>query len=356
MKSILDIALHAKELFMKLLYPDGVYCPECGSFEHYDLSDGRYKCKHCHRVYSIKSNTIFEGSKLPIEFWLLGLYFMVSERGMSSVSLANHLGITQKSAYYMLQRLRFAFDQNDTKLNDVIAMDEIYIGGNWSKMKLSKKQALMKKFSLPEPKNTREKIAVGNYVNSHTKKPVYGLTDGHSIVLQAVSNPVTPEEIKSTFMKHLGLSTVAVSDSSGLYNDWEKQTGCYNPQVNHSQNIYITEDGYSSNSIEGLFNHTRREVEAPYVHFRRGYLQLYLNEYAFRYNTKELSLEDRLKTALTKCHKKLDKDFLRQLRETESKLLREDEFFDPVEFFKQYGTIIKSYKVGGIVFRIEDYR
>lgn len=355
MKSIMDITLRATEIFEQLIWPEGPVCPVCGSHEHYNLKDGRFKCKHCRKSYSIKTNTIFEGSKLPIEFWLVGLYFIIQDRGCSAITLAKHLGITHKSAYYMMQRLRFAFDQRDIKLSDEVAMDEIYIGGNWSKMKLSKKQALMKKFSLPEPKNTREKIAVGNYVNSHTKKPVYGLTDGKFIVLQAISNPVTPDEIKSTFKEHIiSTNTVAVSDSSTLYNNFEKETGCYNPQVNHSKNIYSV-DGYSSNKIEGLFNHTRREIETPFVHMRRGYLQLYLNEYAFRYNTRHLSLEDKLKAAITKCKKKLDKDYLRQLRDTEDTLLRTNEFFDPEQFFSLYGTIIRSYTVGGITFKAEDY-
>lgn len=98
------------EFFAKLRWPNGPFCPECGGVEHSYLSTRKlWKCKECKKQYSVKVGTIFESSALGLDKWLPAIWLTAnSKNGISSHELGRALGVTQKSAWFMLQRIRLA--------------------------------------------------------------------------------------------------------------------------------------------------------------------------------------------------------------------------------------------------------
>jgi transposase-like protein len=123
------------EYFVKVRWPDGVRCPHCGSDKVSFLANQhRWQChtKHPKRQFSAKVGTIFEESPLPLEKWLVAVWLEINAKNsISSCELARALGITQKSAWFMLHRVRFALHVGsfDSKLNGAVEIDETYIGG-----------------------------------------------------------------------------------------------------------------------------------------------------------------------------------------------------------------------------------
>jgi transposase-like protein len=118
-----------------LRWPKGVECPSCQKTDHYYLkTQKRWKCKECGRQFSVKLGTIFEDSPLTLDKWLCGLWMLVNDKnGISSYEVHRALGITQKSAWFMLQRLRLALQAKTlSKIGgpgSEIEVDETFIGG-----------------------------------------------------------------------------------------------------------------------------------------------------------------------------------------------------------------------------------
>ena len=119
----------------ELRWPNGPICPNCGHGEHYYLAtQKRWKCKKCSKQFSVKVGTIFEDSAIPLDKWLIALWLLVNcKNGVSSYEVGRALGITQKSAWFVLHRLRLALQNGSTlKLGGgekEIEADESFIGG-----------------------------------------------------------------------------------------------------------------------------------------------------------------------------------------------------------------------------------
>src|SRR4051812_20756992 len=122
----------ATEFVANLRWPTGPVCPNCGGVEHSYLSTRRlWKCKECKKQYSVKLGTIFEDSALGLDKWLPAVWLIAnSKNGISSHELARSLGVTQKSAWFMLHRIRLAMQTGSfQKLDGEVEVDETFIGG-----------------------------------------------------------------------------------------------------------------------------------------------------------------------------------------------------------------------------------
>lgn len=126
------------------LWPMGPKCPVCGLGERITVRKaGFYRCNQCKEDFTVRTGTIFERSHIPLHKWLYGMYLMVTARkGISSMQLSKEIGITQKSAWFMLHRLREACGPDLDKLRGVIEIDETYIGGVEANKHESKKLKL----------------------------------------------------------------------------------------------------------------------------------------------------------------------------------------------------------------------
>lgn len=113
------------------LWPDGAKCPTCKTGDRItDRKDSYYRCNACKRDFTVRTGTIFERSHVPLHKWVYAMYLLVTARnGISSLQLSKEIGITQKSAWFVLQRLREVCGNDMTVLKGIVEIDETYIGG-----------------------------------------------------------------------------------------------------------------------------------------------------------------------------------------------------------------------------------
>ena len=123
----------AVDHFTAIRWKHGAFCPHCGFDRVYHFSDKKtHKCGRCSRRFSIKVGTIFEDSKIPLRTWMLAIWLITShKKSIASTQLAKDLGVTQKTAWFMTQRLRYAIRTKsfNRPLNGEIDADETFIGG-----------------------------------------------------------------------------------------------------------------------------------------------------------------------------------------------------------------------------------
>src|SRR5579862_4019636 len=113
------------------LWPEGPRCPVCGMGERITARKGGfYRCNQCREDFTVRTGTIFERSHIPLHKWVYAMYLLVTARkGISSLQLAKQIGVTQKSAWFMLQRLCEACGNDPSVLSGIVEIDEMYIGG-----------------------------------------------------------------------------------------------------------------------------------------------------------------------------------------------------------------------------------
>src|SRR6266704_4727764 len=113
------------------LWPNGVTCPECKGMERITVrKDGYYRCNACKLDFTVRTGTIFERSHVPLHKWLYAMYLLVTARkGISSMQLSKEIGITQKSAWFVLSRVREALGSKLETLRGIVEIDETYVGG-----------------------------------------------------------------------------------------------------------------------------------------------------------------------------------------------------------------------------------
>src|ERR1035441_5484047 len=128
--------------FTATRFASGEYCPHCGHTEIYTFKDGkRYRCAKCKQDFTIKTGTVFGESKLPLRKWFIAIYLLsTTSKGMSSVQVAKHVGVTQKTAWFMAHRIREAHQQNKGQLFGKIEADETFIGGLSKNMHAKKRR------------------------------------------------------------------------------------------------------------------------------------------------------------------------------------------------------------------------
>ena len=300
--SVIYITMHARDIFKKLRWKDGLKCPYCGETHIWHFANGGYKCSHCGKKFTDTSNTPFHSTKLPLAYWLIAMYLQATTKGISSQELSRLLQITQKSAWYMLHTLRESYTQDATILSGDIAVDEVYLGGKWSSIIMPKKIEILKQYGLwyeGDVRRTWHKKNIRTAIAQY-KQPVYGMNDGNRIVLQALPYRFNSADIlditrshSDNNLKHL------ISDQASYYKDI-LETGIDVIQMNHSKREFKT-DGYSSNRIEGSFSHLKRRYRCHYVRPNKKYIQLYLNEFVFRWNNRESDIMDRLAFGMNLC-------------------------------------------------------
>jgi transposase-like protein len=255
-------------------WPDGVVCPACGHKEHYYLkTQKRWKCKDCNRQFSVKLGTIFEDSPIHLSKWLLTMWMIANcKNGVSSYEIHRAIGVTQKSAWFMLHRLRLAMQQGSIMKfgggGGHVEVDETYIGG---KARFMHKNKRAKMTAPGMAKGAANKAIVAGFFERGTRK---------------VKTQVIPDREKSTFhamvKEHVELGSYLSTDDCHSY--WGLGKEYVHQIVDHAER-YV--DGQvHTNSLENFWSLLKRGLKGTYVAVEPYHLFRYLDEQCFRFNNR----------------------------------------------------------------------
>jgi len=257
-----------------LRWPDGIaVCPRCDSKESSFLKTRRiWKCKGCKKQFSVKLGTIFEDSAISLGKWLPALWLLVNAKnGISSYELARSIGVTQKTAWHMLHRIRLAMQTKTfQKFDGDVEVDETFIGGKARNMHKSKRQAIIK---------GRGTVA---------KTTVLGLMqrgdDNANSVVQAEIVPNTKRNtlspaVRSHVVPGSTVYTDALSSYTGLDVDYIHQV------IDHAE-AYV-HGKVHTNGIEDFWSLLKRAIKGTYVSVEPFHLFRYLDEETFRFNNRK---------------------------------------------------------------------
>jgi transposase-like protein len=251
----------------QVIWPDGPFCPACACTEYSYLTTRRvWKCKACKKQYSVKVGTIFENSPLPLSKWLPAVWLISnSKNGISSHELGRALGITQKSAWFMLHRIRLAMQtESFVRLSGEIEVDETYIGGKARNMHAADR----KRKGAVQGRSTTDKV------------PVLGMVErGGRVKAEVVPN------VKAKTLRPRVIDAVEVG--SALYTDaYRSYTGldiAYDHQTIDHAERYV--DGkVHTNSIESFWSLLKRSLSGTYISVEPFHLFRYIDERVFAFN------------------------------------------------------------------------
>lgn len=273
------------EYMKKIKWPDGKpICPKCAS-DNIGIIVTRdlYKCRACKKQFSAKVDTIFEDSPLGLDKWFVGVWMIANcKNGVSSLELHRALGITQKSAWFMLHRIRLAMRTGAfRKMYDVVESDETFVGGRAANMH----------------KEVREKKIKGR--GTIGKTIVHGLLqrgseDGESRVYAAVVPNTDQATIMGRVYHHVEQDAVVCSDASLSYTNL---AGRYiHHAVDHS--IRYALGRIHINGLENFWSLLKRTIRGTYVAVAPFHLDRYLDEQTWRFNFRKLNDGQRFATVM----------------------------------------------------------
>ena len=255
-------------------WPDGVVkCPTCGS-NHvtYLATQRRYKCyaKHSKAQFSLKVGTIFEDSAIGLEKWLPALWLLTTcKNGISSYELARALGVTQKTAWFMLSRLRLALQaETGGKLNGQIEADETFIGGKARNMHAAKR----KRLGISQSQSMIGKVAVMGLLQRHG--------EGSKVRTQVITNR-KKHQLEQIVAENIEIGAALYTDALRSY-DRMAQRGYIHQVIDHAEQY--ADGQVHTNGLENFWSLLKRAIKGTYISVEPFHLCRYLDEQAFRFN------------------------------------------------------------------------
>ncbi len=260
---------------VSLRWPNGITCPRCGSGEHSFLSTRRlWKCKGCKKQFSVKLGTIFEDSPIGLDKWLPALWMVVNcKNGVSSYEVARAIGVTQKSAWFMLHRIRLAMQTEAFGMfGGEVEVDETFIGGA-SRFMHKTRRAVKVKGTGP----TSGKAAVMGLLERH------GI-DGHSGVRVKVVPNIKRKTLAPEVRQNVTPGASIFTDASHSYNDLA--TTYEHEFIDHAESY--AKGRVHTNGLENFWSLLKRSIKGTYVSVEPFHLFRYLDEQSYRFNNRKL--------------------------------------------------------------------
>lgn len=247
----------------------------------YKCSGNKYRCKNTKKYFNVRTGTIFDNTKVPLQKWFVALYIFSShKKGISSHQLAKDISVTQKTAWFLLHRLRYAFDHPNFKkiLGEVVQADETYIGGK------------------NKNRHSENKIDGSQGRSTKDKTPVLGVMQQNGIVETCIVKNTKAETIKPFIEKKVKEGSILVTDDWDSYNPLSKDY--FHIVVDHNHGEYV-KGAFHTNTIEGFWGLLKRGIYGIYHQVSPKHLDRYCTEFALRYNTRKFETQNRFDLILS---------------------------------------------------------
>jgi len=262
-------------------------CPRCGDVQVYQMNgrdgqrnkDYRWRCRGCRELFTVRTGTVFEESRLPLRIWVYAFWkACASKKGISALQLSREMEITHKSALFVLRRVRHGLGEvNPEKLTGTVEVDEVYIGGRPRYKGISKRG------------------------RGADKIPVLGIVEQGGDVRFRVMERLTAERIGEVIAENADLTCRVITDELPVYRKVaaHAQFEGGHEVVKHSAKEYVRRGtDVHSNTVEGVFSLIRRGVMGTFHSVSRKHLPNYLNEFQFRWNTRKMDDGQRVSRAI----------------------------------------------------------
>ena len=270
----------------KLRWPNGVACPTCGSTDvRFIKTRHIWECKAQHekRQFSVKVGTIFEDSAIGLDKWLAAIWMIANAKnGVSSYEVARGLGVTQKTAWFMMHRIRLAMGVDNGKFSGTVEADETFIGGRAINMHKSKREKTIK------GRGTIGKVAVMGLLERH------GLDDKPSKVQTKILADTSRNTIPPAVRQTVEAGSNLVTDALAPYDDLN---GEYVHEVIDHAEAYVRGHVHT-NGIENFWSLLKRAIKGTYVSVEPFHLVRYLDEQTFRFNTRKTNDANRFESVV----------------------------------------------------------
>lgn len=275
-----------KAALIKIRWSSGVIiCPYCHRPHCVTRTDGRFRCQHCRRNFSCLVGTIFENTKISLRKWFMAIYLISThKKGISSCQLSRDLQVCQKTAWYMLQKIRHLFVQDTVlALQGQVEVDEMYVA----------RQTRFQHFSA-QP--SAPSIPILGFSEKHTQSNGKGSNIHTTHVRAHVLASPTRTDVMPLILQNVARGSHIVTDESHLYHPLSN-LGYRHTVVCHAQKQFASY-GYTSNDIELFWHHFRMMLRGIYQKVSDRYIQRYLDEAVYRWNTRKQPQSQRLQQLL----------------------------------------------------------